>query len=134
MWAVHRAHDGKVPRSLCCDVTRRTHGLSPLIGAFLLGCAGLPATAMIRESQVMGNLGIQHLTQYYNQLNGPVPTEFKTLDTCSWEQTESWVKVYVPLRGVHSDLLYPHFTSNSVEVRHFAGNVKLSIGLCLGVG
>lgn len=77
---------------------------------------------MIQETQAYGTLGIQQLTSYLNHNNGPMPTDFKTLDTCSWEQTDSFVKVYVPLRGVHTDLLLPHFTSNSVEVRRFSRN------------
>ena len=47
----------------------------------------------------------------------PAPPVFRTLSTCSWEQTESVVKVYVPLRGVHTELLRAVFEPNSVEVR-----------------
>lgn len=41
---------------------------------------------------------------------------FRVLTTCSWEQSDTMVKVYVPLRGVQTDMLRPTFTSNSVEV------------------
>ncbi len=33
-----------------------------------------------------------------------VPT-FRTLTTYSWEQSDMLVKIYVPLRGVQTDLL-----------------------------
>lgn len=42
---------------------------------------------------------------------------FRILTTCSWEQSDTMVKVYVPLRGVQTDMLRATFTSNSVEVR-----------------
>ena len=38
------------------------------------------------------------------------------LTTCSWEQSDTMVKVYVPLRGVQTDMLRATFTPNSVEV------------------
>lgn len=38
------------------------------------------------------------------------------LTTCSWEQNDTIVKVYVPLRGIQTDMLRPVFTSNSAEV------------------
>ena len=43
---------------------------------------------------------------------------FRTLTTCSWEQSDTMVKVYVPLRGVQTELLRSNFTMTSVEVRH----------------
>ena len=42
---------------------------------------------------------------------------FRVLTTCSWEQSDTMVKVYVPLRGVQTDMLRATFTNNSVEVR-----------------
>ncbi len=54
---------------------------------------------------------------------GPVPgtlataDSFRVLTTCSWEQSDTMVKVYVPLRGVQTDMLRATFTANSVEVR-----------------
>ena len=45
----------------------------------------------------------------------PVPP-FQQLTTCSWEQNDTIVKVYVPLRGIQTDMLRPVFTSNSAEV------------------
>ncbi len=47
---------------------------------------------------------------------------FRMLTTCSWEQSDTMVKVYVPLRGVQTDMLCPTFTPNSVEVRTRAGH------------
>lgn len=41
---------------------------------------------------------------------------FQQLTTCSWEQNDTIVKVYVPLRGIQTDMLRPAFTSNSAEV------------------
>ena len=54
---------------------------------------------------------------------GPAPgtlataDSFRVLTTCSWEQSDTMVKVYVPLRGVQTDMLRATFTPNSVEVR-----------------
>ena len=49
---------------------------------------------------------------------GPMgPDSFRVLTTCSWEQSDTMVKVYVPLRGVQTDMLRATFTPNSVEVR-----------------
>ena len=45
------------------------------------------------------------------------PDSFRVLTTCSWEQSDTMVKVYVPLRGVQTDMLRANFTPNSVEVR-----------------
>ena len=45
----------------------------------------------------------------------PMPP-FQQLTTCSWEQNDTIVKVYVPLRGIQTDMLRPVFTSNSAEV------------------
>ena len=42
---------------------------------------------------------------------------FRALSTCSWEQTDSIVKVYVPLRGVQTELLRAVFEPTFVEVR-----------------
>jgi hypothetical protein len=42
---------------------------------------------------------------------------FCALTTCSWEQSDTMVKVYVPLRGVQTDMLRPTFTPTSVEAR-----------------
>ena len=44
-------------------------------------------------------------------------SSFLTLTTCSWEQDVSCLKVYIPLRGVHNDMIRTHFTRHSVEVR-----------------
>lgn len=41
---------------------------------------------------------------------------YRVLTTCSWEQSDTMVKVYVPLRGVQTDMLRTTFTSSSVEV------------------
>ena len=45
---------------------------------------------------------------------------FAQLTTCSWEQNDTIVKVYVPLRGVQTDMLRPVFTPTSAEVVHSA--------------
>ena len=46
-----------------------------------------------------------------------LPTQpFQQLTTCSWEQNDTIVKVYVPLRGIQTDMLRPVFTGNSAEV------------------
>ncbi|CAL5223794.1 g6364 [Coccomyxa viridis] len=56
---------------------------------------------------------------------GPAPgtlataDSFRVLTTCSWEQSDTMVKVYVPLRGVQTDMLRATFTPNSVEVKVF---------------
>ena len=42
---------------------------------------------------------------------------YRVLTTCSWEQSDTMVKVYVPLRGVQTDMLRTTFTPTSVEVR-----------------
>lgn len=42
---------------------------------------------------------------------------FRPLTTYSWEQSDGLVKIYVPLRGVQTNLLRATFTSTSVEVR-----------------
>ena len=47
---------------------------------------------------------------------------FRMLTTCSWEQSDTMVKVYVPLRGVQTELLRSHFTMTSVEARPLGGN------------
>lgn len=39
------------------------------------------------------------------------------LTNFSWEQSSTHVKVYVPLRGVQTDMLYPIFMPDRVEVR-----------------
>ena len=44
---------------------------------------------------------------------------FRVLTTCSWEQSDAMVKVYVPLRGVQTEMLRATFTPNSVEARNF---------------
>ncbi len=41
---------------------------------------------------------------------------YRVLTTCSWEQSDTMVKVYVPLRGVQTDMLRTTFTPTSVEV------------------
>ena len=43
---------------------------------------------------------------------------FQQLTTCSWEQNDTIVKVYVPLRGIQTDMLRHVFTPNSAEVSH----------------
>ncbi|BDA48625.1 probable calcyclin-binding protein at C-terminar half [Coccomyxa sp. Obi] len=42
---------------------------------------------------------------------------YRVLTTCSWEQSDTMVKVYVPLRGVQTDMLRTTFTPTSVEVK-----------------
>ena len=54
------------------------------------------------------------------------PDSFRVLTTCSWEQSDNMVKVYVPLRGVQTDMLRFNFTPNSVEVRASVGDLLLS--------
>lgn len=48
---------------------------------------------------------------------------FRTLTTCSWEQSDTMVKVYVPLRGVQTELLRSSFTMSSLEARIGQGRV-----------
>ena len=48
---------------------------------------------------------------------GPAGEPFRVLTTCSWEQNDTMVKVYVPLRGVQTDMLRATFHLNSLEVR-----------------
>lgn len=45
-------------------------------------------------------------------------SSFIALTSCSWEQDVSCLKVYIPLRGVHDDMIRTHFTRHSVEVTH----------------
>ncbi|KAK9815328.1 hypothetical protein WJX72_001846 [[Myrmecia] bisecta] len=47
----------------------------------------------------------------------PADRQLRVLTVCSWEQTESMVKVYIPLRGVQTDLLRAVFEPLSVEVK-----------------
>lgn len=42
---------------------------------------------------------------------------FHMLSTCSWEQSDEALRLYVPLRGVHSELVRASFRSSWVEVR-----------------
>ena len=42
-------------------------------------------------------------------------SSFITLTSCTWEQDVSGLKVYIPLRGVHTDMVRTHFTRHSVE-------------------
>jgi hypothetical protein len=42
---------------------------------------------------------------------------FRPLTTYSWEQSDGLVKIYVPLRGVQTELLRATFTLKSLEVR-----------------
>ena len=42
--------------------------------------------------------------------------QFQQLTTCSWEQNDVILKVYVPLRGVQTDMLRAIFTPSSAEV------------------
>ena len=42
--------------------------------------------------------------------------QFQQLTTCSWEQNDVILKVYVPLRGVQTDMLRATFTPSSAEV------------------
>ena len=42
--------------------------------------------------------------------------QFQQLTTCSWEQNDVILKVYVPLRGVQTDMLHAIFTPSSAEV------------------
>eukprot|EP00884_Botryococcus_braunii_P009848 jgi/Botrbrau1/18865/Bobra.177_2s0025.1 len=53
---------------------------------------------------------------YNTRLVSYNPQAFKVLDYCNWEQTDTWVKVYVPLRGVHTDMLQASFSRTSVQV------------------
>ena len=55
---------------------------------------------------------------------------FRMLTTCSWEQSDTMVKVYVPLRGVQTELLRSHFTMTSVEARPCSG---VKVGLPRGL-
>lgn len=50
---------------------------------------------------------------------------FQQLTTCSWEQNDTIVKVYVPLKGIQTDMLRPAFTSNSAEVSYFSSAVQM---------
>ena len=50
-------------------------------------------------------------------LAGPAGEPFRVLTTCSWEQNDTMVKVYVPLRGVQTDMLRASFQLSSLEVR-----------------
>ena len=56
-------------------------------------------------------------------LLGNGDSTFRMLTTCSWEQSDTMVKVYVPLRGVQTELLRSHFTMTSVEAR-FSGGIR----------
>lgn len=42
---------------------------------------------------------------------------FSKLTTCSWEQSSTSVRVYVPLRGVQTSQIQASFEQSSVEVR-----------------
>ena len=53
---------------------------------------------------------------------------FRVLTTCSWEQSDTMVKVYVPLRGVQTDMLRAVFTPTSLEVVTF---LDLGLHACL---
>jgi hypothetical protein len=48
---------------------------------------------------------------------GPAGEPFRVLTTCSWEQSDTMVKVYVPLRGVQTDMLRATFHPTSLEAR-----------------
>ena len=76
----------------------------------------------------MGNLGaVSALSSVHLPPNGsynhnvgllpqlPVNPTFRMLTTCSWEQSDTAVKVYVPLRGVQTELLRATFGTNSLE-------------------
>ena len=49
--------------------------------------------------------------------SGAASEPFRVLTTCSWEQSDMMVKIYVPLRGVQTDMLRAVFTPTSLEVR-----------------
>lgn len=75
-------------------------------------CAGM---GLAQDVQALSDL------QLYESLNAPCqedPTSFLTLTACSWEQDVSCLKVYIPLRGVHNEMIRTHFTRHSAEVRH----------------
>ena len=76
----------------------------------------------------MGNLGaVSALSSVHLPPNGsynhnvgllpqlPLNPTFRMLTTCSWEQSDTAVKVYVPLRGVQTELLRATFGTNSLE-------------------
>ena len=46
---------------------------------------------------------------------GPAGEPFRVLTTCSWEQSDTMVKVYVPLRGVQTDMLRATFHPTALE-------------------
>ncbi|KAK9831538.1 hypothetical protein WJX81_006941 [Elliptochloris bilobata] len=91
---------------------------------------GLPVTNMSPNSAAMTPYSAPMLGNY---LGGPPPQlapfgfgaslvgngdfTFRTLTTCSWEQSDTMVKVYVPLRGVQTELLRSNFTMTSVEIK-----------------
>ena len=52
------------------------------------------------------------------------------LTTCSWEQNDTIVKVYVPLRGVQTDMLRPVFTPTSAEVGSLGSPLHLPPSPC----
>ncbi|KAK9811178.1 hypothetical protein WJX73_008553 [Symbiochloris irregularis] len=75
-----------------------------------------PASAGIRMSSDVHAMGM------LTQLNPPMVSQgqaatFIPLTNCTWDQDVSCLKIHVPLRGVHNDMIRTKFSQHSVEVK-----------------
>ena len=91
-------------------------------------CATDSAGAWLCSGDLSSLTGIS-LDESFLQAADRDACSFLTLTSCTWEQDVSCIKVYIPLRGVHNDMIRTHFTRHSVEVG--SSWVFISFFLCL---
>ena len=101
------------PPPTICKRFSGADALSALSGGTFQHMGGLP-----EHSGLPSPMGPQLWPLAFTAGNPPMlPAQpFQQLTTCSWEQNDTIVKVYVPLRGIQTDMLRPVFTPNSAEV------------------
>lgn len=102
-------------------------------------CAGLGG---VGASPFYSDVEVLPALQYGISVSLPAKSQYRPLTTCSWEQNETMVKVYVPLRGVQTENLRSVFDATSVLVQNpftqvltflfpaFAGSL-FAVSLCL---
>lgn len=77
-------------------------------------CAGV---GVIGGTPPFPAVGVLPALQYGISVALPAKSHYLPLTVCSWEQNETMIKVYVPLRGVQTENLRSVFDATSILVQ-----------------
>ena len=99
---------------------------SPTANALRYDCGAGDMQAVLNHSgSVLPALRYgMNLQMMQQQPHLPVEAPFRILTTCSWEQNDYTVKIYVPLQGVKTDLLRAVFQPDTLHIK--AMNLQVS--------